>query len=302
MTYPDNEDHYTLYYYNQAGNLTRTVPPAGVELILNPADWDKIDDYRENGGGFVGTNHRVSTRYKYNSLNQLTYQTMPDHDNMPGMEWSTCFFYDALGRIVASQNSKQRAYDPERYSYTKYDELGRIVEAGELIWEQGLDPNQPVFVRPTTGMLNALNYPDNWSTDRVQVVKTHYDRPINDNIDDQFGDAGQENLRNRVSSIVYQEDYSNIKSNYQSASHFSYDIHGNVKKLVQENRDLAHFIGGEQFKTMTYKYDLISGNVHQVNYQKGKPDQFFHRYEYPVPKSVTSAYRAATLPIPYKAG
>ncbi len=269
MQYPDNEHHYTLYYYNQAGNLTRTVPPAGVELVP-PGNWAAVNADRENGTTNISTNHRMETRYKYNSLNQLTHQTMPDHDKMPGTEWSTQFFYDKLGRIVASQNSKQKAYTPEsRYSYTKYDELGRIVEAGEL-------KSNTV---PTETMFEVDNYPNNWSLDRIQVVKTFYDRPINDNINDEFGTAGQQNLRNRVASIIYQEELAKGATSYQSASHFSYDIHGNVKKLIQENTELAHF-KGQRYKTMTYDYDLISGNVHQVNYQEGKADQFFHRYEY----------------------
>src|SRR5690606_13924661 len=33
VSYQDHEHHYTLYYYDQAGNLIRTVPPAGVNTI-----------------------------------------------------------------------------------------------------------------------------------------------------------------------------------------------------------------------------------------------------------------------------
>ncbi len=33
VTHPEREYHYTLYYYDQvAGNLVRTVPPAGVHF------------------------------------------------------------------------------------------------------------------------------------------------------------------------------------------------------------------------------------------------------------------------------
>lgn len=79
MTYMNTEHHFTLYYYDQAGNLVRTVPPAGVELV-DPSKFDLIREDLKNGTQSVFTNHRMETRYVYNSLNQLVYQYMPDHD------------------------------------------------------------------------------------------------------------------------------------------------------------------------------------------------------------------------------
>ena len=277
MTYRDNEHHYTLYYYDQAGNLIRTIPPEGVEYVPEN-QWGQVNTDRDDNMRTVFTEHRMETRYKYNSLNQLTHQTMPDHDNFNNGadEWSSRYFYDRLGRIIASQNSKQYHYDPPRYSYTRYDSLGRITEAGEL-------KSNTV---PTDIILNNITYPDNWSTNRLQVTKTHYDRPLNGTINALFGTDGQRNLRNRVATIVYQEDYDNNPNVYDHASHFSYDIHGNVNMLVQENTELAHL--NQQYKTMTYDYDLISGNVHEVRYQVGEPDQFFHRYEYDGDNRITN--------------
>src|SRR6185436_2851791 len=37
--------HYTLYYYDQAGNLLRTVPPEGVTLLTD-AELKRVDDAR----------------------------------------------------------------------------------------------------------------------------------------------------------------------------------------------------------------------------------------------------------------
>ena len=39
-----------------------------------------------------------------------------------------------------------------------------------------------------------------------------------------------------------------------------------------------------------YKYDLISGNVNQVNYQSGKADEFHYRYEYDANNRLTNSY------------
>ncbi|HEY8387549.1 MAG TPA: LamG-like jellyroll fold domain-containing protein, partial [Parasegetibacter sp.] len=66
--------------------------------------------------------HKLPTVYEYNSLNQIVRQSSPDGD-------TTRFWYDALGRLVASQNEEQR--DPrntmansatDRYSFTRYDQ------------------------------------------------------------------------------------------------------------------------------------------------------------------------------------
>ena len=46
---------------------------------------------------------------------------------------SSRFYYDVLGRLVASQNSEQYHHDDMEFSYTKYDGLGRIKEVGELV-------------------------------------------------------------------------------------------------------------------------------------------------------------------------
>lgn len=82
MTYQESEHHYTLYYYDQAGNLVRTVPPAGVQFVnVNNADTlNQLKADLANGTQNIFTKHRLETRYVYNSLNQLIYQYMPDHD------------------------------------------------------------------------------------------------------------------------------------------------------------------------------------------------------------------------------
>lgn len=80
MTFKDREYQFTLFYYDLAGNLVRTVPPAGVEL-LSDDDVKKVIDARRRGEEpEVYTKHRMQTLYHYNSLNQLVEQYMPDHD------------------------------------------------------------------------------------------------------------------------------------------------------------------------------------------------------------------------------
>ncbi len=182
---------------------------------------------------------------------------------------SARFFYDRLGRLVASQNSKQQAMIPPRYSYTSYDALGRVVEVGEMA------PNAALEL--TEEKLNATNFPNNITNQRYQITRTLYDKAISEIMKNLFAN-GQQNLRNRVASVIYQENYSPSNTVYKHATHYSYDIHGNVKELIQDNPalgDLSH-----RYKKMTYTYDLISGNVNFVSYQPGEADQWYHQYEY----------------------
>ena len=193
--------------------------------------------------------------------------------------FSTRFWYDRLGRLVASQNAKQFAMSPHRYSYTGYDELGRIVEVGELA--SNTEPNET--------LLNQNNYPDNWNPNRTEVTQTVYDLPISPQINAQFGPLGQEYLRNRVATILFYDNFSSTSaSDYRFASHYSYDIHGNVKVLLNENRDLTHL--QQQFKRIEYDYDLVSGNVNEVRYQPGQCDQFYHRYHYDADNRIDSVW------------
>src|SRR5690606_13474164 len=106
MEYSDKEYQYTLYYYDQAGNLTKTISPEGVsrfeKIELDSGIQSQITTAR-NGNAINENalpNHTLKTQYKYNSLNQLVWQKTPDGN-------ITIFAYDDLGRIIASQNAKQ---------------------------------------------------------------------------------------------------------------------------------------------------------------------------------------------------
>jgi hypothetical protein len=78
----------------------------------------------------------VATYYQYNSLNEVTCQASPDGG-------ITRHWYDCLGRLLASQTSEQRhpvnGGTAGRYSYTKYDALGRIIEIGGKLGTGNLD-------------------------------------------------------------------------------------------------------------------------------------------------------------------
>ncbi|MEE9363951.1 MAG: 3-coathanger stack domain-containing protein [Cellulophaga sp.] len=301
MNYLDKEYQYTLYYYDQAGNLTQTVPPEGVDRFtdeeLNGGIDTQINDYRNLNTAEENTlllpDHALITEYRYNSLNQLVWQKTPD-----GGE--TRFAYDKLGRIIASQNAKQLGNN--RFSYTTYDGLGRISEAGEMT------PNLAIDIEETTGKLvnsgdgtyvDTVNtYPANISDTQYEVTKTTYSSydlysPLelfNSVLDRAEANASS---RNRVTAISYYNIWgvggTTSTIGYDNATYYNYDIHGNVQELVQHNR-LLTLDANDPFSAMKrvlYQYDLISGNVNKVLYQDGQSDMFGHRYTYDADNRIT---------------
>lgn len=299
MEYNDNEYQYTLYYYDQAGNLTQTVAPNGVNRLDSSLN-DQINAYRKDNNvtdnSALQPANTFKTNYRYNSLNQLVWQSTPD-----GGE--TRFAYDSLGRIIASQNAKQ--IKDNRFSYTEYDELGRIVQAGEIftsisdnysISDDGLLIKSSLSVNSFETVLP-----------RAEVTRTVYDiDPIiesgkyasslfttNQGVNNTTAVL---NSRNRVTGVFYHSDYQNNEQ-FDNALLYNYDVHGNVKELVtyytpfrdynceplKINNGSGKMVTNDcesHLKSTVYEYDLISGNVNKVIFQPNKEDQFIHLYEY----------------------
>ncbi|NQX97810.1 MAG: hypothetical protein HRT73_08020, partial [Flavobacteriales bacterium] len=261
MTYWNQEHHFTLYYYDQSSNLFQTVPPEGVKPFTNPADILQADNYRINNTGVLTPPHELTTKYRYNSYNQLTEQKTPD----AGVG---NFWYDIAGRLVVSQNAQQIINDG--YSYTIYDSYGRIIEVGK---------NTTIAVISKT-IAEDLAQLTTWynSGVKTEITKTFYDKTLDASIDAYFSNT-QENLRLRVATVAYYET-DGTSLTYDNAIHYSYDIAGNVKHAVMENKELEFLFGSNSIKHLSYNYDLVSGNVNQVIFQEGEPDQYYHKYNY----------------------
>ncbi|WP_300564699.1 RHS repeat-associated core domain-containing protein [Flavobacterium sp.] len=296
----DKEYQYTLYYYDQAGNLTQTVPPEGVNRMPISADTTplnvSINDVRtshpdfdgntDDQGVIVAPDHKMETQYQYNSLNQLVWQKTPD-----GGE--TRFAYDKLGRIIASQNEKQVVgieypIPAQLFSYTKYDELGRINEAGEIAITIDESPYQISPEGKLIWLGNKVDKFDDGTFITRQVTHTLYDEPL-PGTESYFEDYSHDNSQKRVTGVLYFNEvpYSIDVNNYDNAIFYDYDVHGNVKELVQRNKDSYLVSIGQDVKKVVYNYDLISGNVNKVVYQPNDKDQFIHKYAYDADNRIT---------------
>jgi RHS repeat-associated protein len=278
VNYDLTEYHYTLYYYDQAGNLVKTVPPEGVQIIISPGDLQDVTDYRAELPGSVYTPaiHGMITNYKYNSLQNLTRQVSPDITD------TTRFYYDYLGRLVLSRNARQNdplIYATQAWGYTLFDALGRPYESGQVINSTAIPSD---FSKDPAAMATWMST----ATQKQQVVTTTYDQPLT-GVSAYFP-GGMQNIRGRVTSITYEAVDDGNSATWDNGSHFSYDIHGNVHTLITEFEESGLNVMFR--KTTTYEYDLISGNVNAVHYQDGQFDEFHHRYEYDANNRVTVSY------------
>ncbi|MEM6525260.1 MAG: PKD domain-containing protein [Bacteroidota bacterium] len=236
--------HFTLYYYDRAGNLIKTVPPQGVNLL--PVD----DATSANLSRGSPTDHDLVTEYEYNSLGQLVQQTSPDGG-------TTHFLYNSIGQLRFSQNANQAKPEEDTYSYTKYDRLGRIIEVGQGVGFLANNVATKVY---------DMDYP----ASGTELTKTYYTASYPSALG---SGRTQRYLRNRVSYTYLDEDGSDATLNDRTYTIYSYDPHGNVEWLVQS-------VPGLEEKLIEYEYDLISGNVLRVSYNPGQTDQFYHKYEY----------------------
>ncbi len=238
--YGNSFHHYTLYYYDRAGNLIKTIPPKGVDLAHS-------DTLTRNSR----PNHTLATTYEYNSLGQLVKQTTPDGG-------ATDFWYNAKGQLRLSQNAEQALNND--YSYTRYDGLGRIVEVGQTTILTGAEQDSAdLFAFPQGGV--------------EQITQTTYTTAASPTVSYPATGQNQQYLRNRVSWTLTDHDGNTGTTSDQVRTVYSYDAHGNVVWLMQDLPGL-----GETF--VHYDYDLISGRVKEVVLREGAADEFRYRYRY----------------------
>jgi RHS repeat-associated protein len=219
--------------------------------------------------------HVMPTSYAYNSTGQVVQQSSPDGG-------TSRFWYDYLGRLVISQSEEQRGefgVGNSRFSYTLYDPvLGRVTEVGEKSGPNVIPITDPRYLsnNELVGLLdNGIS---------AQITETRYDKiPIPGN----GIPSGliQNNLRKRVSASLYKESESGP---ILQASYYDYDPMGNVKTLWQQ-------VDGLSLKRLDYDYDLISGKVNLISYQKNSNDQFYYQYKYDSENRMTEAWSGTQL-------
>lgn len=305
LKYTSNSEGITLYNYDRAGNLTFTVPPAGVD-ILPDAMLAAVDVSRTNNTPALSPApaYNKKNSYTYTSYNQVNEQNTINAG-------TTRFMYDAAGRLMFSQNAKQA--DSGAYTYNIYDEQGRIRETGELTHGCHFGPY-------TTGSLSGITAcagvdslsPGLWYvtpdpawvrhadrirySDIVDSILSHNRRDVVNTVYDTAAMAlaaipgfdAQQNLRKRVSCVRYFTKLDTADTtfvNYDYAMHYSYDIQGNVQTLVHDNPALEEM--KHRYIRVDYDFDVISGKVNMLSYNRGAQDQFYQAYDYDADNRIT---------------
>lgn len=221
------------------------------------------------------------------------------------------FYYDGLGRLVVSQNARQynnADLTGRKYSYTLYDALGRVYEVGEKTEN---DTNQVKFKSIFGATVSNYYNPNvidqtkllawiiNSTGSRKEVTKSYYDTTVIAGLPSTF-DPDVMTQRKRITHVTYEETFDNNDQTYDHATHYDYDIHGNVKTILQDNRKMATTftsIASQRYKRMDYRYDLVSGNVHRMSVQNGEVDQWHHAYQYDADNRITAAYTNSRTPL-----
>ena len=106
--------------------------------------------------------------------------------------------------------------------------------------------------------------------------------------------------RKRIVHVTYEEEFDGDDQTFDHATHYDYDIHGNVKTLLQDNKKMADefaSIATQRYKRMDYTYDLVSGNVHRMSVQNGEVDQWHHAYKYDADNRITHAFTNEHTPL-----
>jgi len=260
----------TLYYYDMAGNLIRTVSPEGVKpLSVVGSNNDTINArrYRNELVNPSIPSHTKITHYKYNAQNKVVETTSPDGGTSRSI-------YDLMGRVIASQDAKQAANG--KVVYFVYDNLSRVIETGLI--KKSLSDFTPYQSQAGTQIASFIQ-----TFPREEVTVTQYDiaaypaSPAFQELPE------QDNLKNRVSGTRYFDaepsgGNASLDSNYANALYYSYDISGNVKTLIHDLRTTVN--PKLRFKRVDYEYDLYSGKVILVSYNRGNADQLFQKYSY----------------------
>ncbi|TND09947.1 MAG: YD repeat protein [Bacteroidetes bacterium] len=279
VTYTSKEYHYTLYYFDQAGNVTRSVQPKGVTPLTGTALQD-VQDYRNGVAGSTytvpphtnGVNAFVNN-YKYNSYEQITERTTAD-------EGAYKVWYDMSGRIIATQSARQAGVTSNYvYGYIQYDNMGRTTRQGELHSTSALTTSTAADPSLFLAFVNGGS--------RHEVTYSYYDESLNATIAGLFT-SGQQFVRKRPTTVSFELTDDNDDDTYAYASHYDYDVDGTIQTVIQENSDLASL--GQQYKTISYDYDPLTMELELMKYQDGNPDQFFQKFYYDGNSNVSNVY------------
>ncbi len=238
----------TRAWYDRAGHRIRTVSPNGYEPVETESR-DELPEYRDQ-----------QVTYTYNSAGQKLSGSSPDGG-------TALYYYDQLNRIRFSQTAEQSQQG--KFSYVKYDKLGKIKEQGEATGQADkISPSYLKHKAKTDGEY-PLKFTNTEITALSEVTRLYYNAPCN------FTYAGytQENLEGKLSCAVMDHDGDFITTPHdQERDYYSYDAMSRVSWYGQEL--------STQITTVSEIEYNLDGNVSEIKLNPGRADAFYHEYVY----------------------
>ncbi len=176
-SYDTNDGNIAYFYVNNGGNLQRgTNFTAGslYKTVITDEDGKSVTEFKDKIGQtvLIRNGSDINTYYVYNDLGQLCYVLPPlaadnltsqivyydDNDilrkyaylykydergncimkRLPGCDW-IYMVYDKARRLILSQDGNQRNQAQQKWTLTKYDNLGRILYTTEITLSDSLN-------------------------------------------------------------------------------------------------------------------------------------------------------------------
>ncbi|HTB06852.1 MAG TPA: hypothetical protein VK806_07870, partial [Bacteroidia bacterium] len=213
--------------------------------------------------------------------------------NDRGEVFSELHWFDRDGRQVVSQTTKQHNYLRPAYSYSLYDALNRVIEVGQKTENKDTANNfNKIFGDTIMGFINPNIIGPNkfiaWIKDstgpRTEVRRYYFDvqNILPSNV------LVQQNLRNRTTSMTYSDTLRRDSLVYNNATHYSYDVHGDVATLIQEDSNIN--IPGQKYRRTDFQYDIVSNKMNEIDYENDSIDQYHERYMYDADNRPTQVF------------
>ncbi|MEM9339710.1 MAG: RHS repeat-associated core domain-containing protein [Bacteroidota bacterium] len=124
---------FTYQVYNDLGKVAYVFPPHLMHLLNEPGGWRSPTEQELKAYAY---------HYVYDGYNRLVARTVPGG-------YTEYTLYDIWDRPVLTQNEKDRAASPPRWSFVKYDDLDRSVVSGKLLTTQTREQLQHALANAT---------------------------------------------------------------------------------------------------------------------------------------------------------
>ena len=122
----------TYYVYDEQGLLAFVLPPMSNADNVQPTQ--TIQD-------------NLCYQFRYDERNRLTQK------KIPGKGWEF-MVYNTIDQVVFTQDANQRNMTPQKWTYTKYDALGRMIITG--MWNSAGSTADANISTPSTSQLTSL--------------------------------------------------------------------------------------------------------------------------------------------------